>query len=149
MYSKQVLKHFQNPHNQGKIKNPTVIGTAGSPVCGDTMKLYLKTQKHVLSKAEGSKLKTGEKSPLIPLYERGKDKIEDIKFETLGCAAAIASSSALTDMAKDKTLDEAEKITKEDVVKKLGGLPEEKVHCSLLAVDALKDAIDKLKLKKI
>lgn len=136
MYSKEVLKHFKNPHNQGKMKNPTVAGSSGSAVCGDTMKIYLKIQN--------SKIKTGEKSPLIPLYERGKDKIEDIKFETLGCAAAIASSSVLTDMAKGKTLDEAEKITKQDVVEKLGGLPEEKVHCSLLAVDALKDAINKL-----
>ncbi len=118
MYSKKVLQHFQNPHNQGKLDNPTVVGQSGSAVCGDTMSLYLKVDK---------------------------DVIEDIKFETLGCAAAIASSSVLTDLAKGKSLDEAMKITKQEVVDELGGLPEPKVHCSLLAVDALKDAIEKLR----
>lgn len=148
MYTKQVLKHFKNPHNQGKMSNPTVVGTAGNPVCGDTMKVYLKVKSPSFAKAaegkQNAKLKTGEKSPLVPLYERGKDKIEDIKFETLGCAAAIASSSVLTDMVKGKTLEYAEKVTKDDVAEKLGGLPEHKVHCSLIAVDALHDAIEKL-----
>ena len=120
MYSQKVLKHFENPHNQGKIDEPSIIGKAGSSVCGDTMNLYLKIDK---------------------------DIIEDIKFETLGCAAAIASSSAFTDMVKGKTIDEAEKIKKEDVIKNLGGLPEHKAHCSLLAVDALKNAIEKYKNK--
>ncbi|MFH1029656.1 MAG: iron-sulfur cluster assembly scaffold protein [bacterium] len=148
MYSKQVLKHFKNPHNQGKMENPTVIGVAGNPVCGDTMKVYIKVKSKKLKvKSDGktSLLRRGTKSPLIPLCEMGKCKIEDIKFETLGCAAAIASSSVLTDMAKGKTLDEALKITKEDVVKKLGGLPLHKEHCSLIAVDALGDAIKKLR----
>ncbi|MFH0856500.1 MAG: iron-sulfur cluster assembly scaffold protein [bacterium] len=140
MYTKQVLKHFKNPHNQGKMDKPTVVGTAGNLVCGDTMKVYLKVQSGKTS-PNPSLSKRGN-TPLAPL-KRGI--IDDIKFETLGCAAAIASSSVLTDMVKGKTLDYAEKITKDDVAKKLGGLPEHKVHCSLIAVDALKDAIDKLK----
>ncbi|MFH0854433.1 MAG: iron-sulfur cluster assembly scaffold protein [bacterium] len=148
MYSKQVLKHFKNPHNQGKMENPTVIGVAGNPVCGDTMKIYIKVSAKGGSASGGKSGKINncdKKSSLIPLCERGKCKIEDIKFETLGCAAAIASSSVLTDMAKGKTLGEALEITKGDVIKKLGGLPSHKEHCSLIAVDALRNAIDKLK----
>src|SRR4030042_567903 len=147
MYSKQVLKHFKRPHNQGKMEKPSFAGTAGSPVCGDTLKVYLKVSAKGGSASGGQscgkvdwnkKRNRGKKSPhsaiaqgrlLIPLYERGKHKIEDIKFETLGCAAAIASSSVLTDMAKGKSLDAAMKITKEAVVKKLGGLPLHKEHC--------------------
>lgn len=118
MYSEKVLKHFKNPHNQGKIENPTVVGNAGSEICGDTMSLYLIVDN---------------------------DIIKDVKFETLGCAAAIASSSVLTDLVKGKSLDEAMKITKQAVVDELNGLPENKVHCSLLAVDALRSAIEKIK----
>lgn len=135
MYTKQVLKHFQNPHNQGKMKNPTTIGKAGNPICSDTMAIYIKLK-------DSSLIKNSQGSDL------NKSVIEDIKFETLGCAAAIASSSVLTDLAKGKTLEKAMQITKEDVIKKLGGLPEHKIHCSLLAVDALKDAIKNLKIKK-
>lgn len=120
MYSEKVLKHFKNPHNQGKITKPTVIGKAGNPVCGDVMKLYLK------------------------IDENGKDKkehiIKDIKFETLGCAAAIAISSMLTDLVKGKTIKQAKKISKQDVVDGLDGLPPVKMHCSMLAVEALNKA---------
>ena len=114
MYSDKVLDHFRNPRNQGVIEDADAIGQEGNPVCGDIMKMYLKIKD---------------------------DKIEDIKFETLGCAAAIAVSSALTEMAKGKTLVAAETLTKDDVVAYLGGLPEVKVHCSMLGVDALKQAI--------
>lgn len=114
MYSKKVLQHFRHPKNMGRIKNPDAIGEAGNPVCGDVMKLYLKIDK---------------------------DRIKDIKFETLGCAAAIANSSILTEMVKGKTLDFALKIRKDDIVKELGGLPPIKIHCSVLATEALKNAI--------
>ncbi len=120
MYSEKVLDHFKNPRNQGVIDNADAIGQEGNPVCGDIMKIYLKIKD---------------------------DKIDDIKFETLGCAAAISVSSALTEMVKGKTLDEAEKMTKDDVVEYLGGLPAVKVHCSMLGVDALHAAIMSYKEK--
>jgi len=96
MYTQKVLDHFKNPHNQGEMKDCDAVGQEGNPVCGDVMKIYLKIKNNI---------------------------IEDVKFETLGCAAAIAVSSDLTDMVKGKTLEEAMKITKDDVVKDLGGLP--------------------------
>jgi len=114
MYTDKVLEHFRNPHNQGVIEDADAVGQEGNAQCGDIMKIYLKVKD---------------------------DKIDDIKFETLGCAAAIAVSSALTDMAKGKTLAEAEAITKNDIVESLGGLPNPKIHCSMLGVDALRTAI--------
>ena len=114
-YSKKVLKYFQNPRNQGKIKNPDGVGMAGNPICGDIMKIYIKVKDN---------------------------KIKDIKFETLGCAAAIASPSMLTEMVRGKTLKQALKVTKKDIVKKLGGLPVIKIHCSMMAVEALHKAIE-------
>ncbi|MEK7202815.1 MAG: iron-sulfur cluster assembly scaffold protein [Patescibacteria group bacterium] len=125
-YSKKVLKHFQNPRNQGKIKNPDAVGQAGNPVCGDIMKIYLKIKKQ-----ENEKTREQE------------DIISDIKFETLGCVAAISVSSVLTDMAKNKTLTKALEITKDQIVKDLGGLPAQKIHCSMLGVEALRQAIGK------
>jgi nitrogen fixation NifU-like protein len=100
----------------GKMKNPDATGKAGNPICGDQLELYIKVKDN---------------------------KIKEIKFRTLGCAAAIAVSSVLTEMAKGKTLDEAEKISGQDIVKELGGLPQVKFHCSLLAHEALRDAIKK------
>ena len=113
-YSKKVLEHFNNPKNMGELKNPDGVGQVGNPTCGDVMKVAIKVKN---------------------------DKIINIKFQTLGCAAAIASSSVLTELAKGKSLDEAAKISRDDVVKALDGLPSEKVHCSVLAQDALKEAI--------
>ena len=121
MYSKKVLEHFQNPHNQGKMDDATAVGEDGSQACGDVVKFYLKVKD---------------------------DVIEDVKFETLGCAAAIATSSALTDMVKGKTVDEALKITKDQLIEDLGGLPTPKIHCSVLGVDALHKAIENYKNKK-
>ncbi|MDD5569260.1 MAG: iron-sulfur cluster assembly scaffold protein [Candidatus Pacebacteria bacterium] len=118
MYSEKVLEHFKKPHNQGEIKNADAVGEVGNPVCGDVMKIYIKMEK---------------------------DVIKDVKFETLGCAAAIAVSSALTDMVKNKTIDEALKITKDQIVEDLGGLPPVKVHCSMLGVEALHQAIENYK----
>jgi len=119
-YSKKVLEHFKNPHNQGAIKDADAVGKVGNPTCGDVMKIYLKIEN---------------------------DKIKDIKFETLGCAAAIAVSSALTDMVKGKALGKALKITKDQIVKELGGLPPIKIHCSMLGIEALHKAIESYKDK--
>ncbi|MBW6440663.1 Fe-S cluster assembly scaffold protein NifU [Patescibacteria group bacterium] len=116
MYTKKVIEHFTKPHNYGKIEEADAIGEAGNPVCGDLMKIYLKVQNNV---------------------------IKEIKFETLGCAAAIATSSITTDLAKGKTLTEALNISNQDVADSLQGLPPIKMHCSNLAASALHDAIKK------
>lgn len=119
LYSKKVMKYFRNPHNFGRIEKPDGLGKVGNPVCGDVMWLYIKVGKN----------------------KKGEETIKDIKFETFGCVAAISTSSMITDLAKGKTLKYAEEITKDSIIKGLGGLPPIKVHCSLLAVDALKAAI--------
>ena len=121
-YTKKVLEHFKNPHNYGKMKNPDGVGKVGNVACGDVMWLYIKIGK--------KKIKNKE-----------QEIIKDIKFETYGCTAAIASSSMITDIAKRKTLDQAINISKDDVVKSLEGLPPIKIHCSVLATDALAEAI--------
>ena len=118
-YTEKVIRHFQTPHNYGKMENPDGIGKVGNIVCGDVMWLYIKVGKS----------------------DSKKEIIQDIKFETFGCVAAIATSSAITDMAKGKTLDAALKIDKAGIVKELGGLPPVKLHCSVLAADALAEAI--------
>ena len=120
-YSSNVMEHFLHPHNMGEIINPDGEGQVGNMVCGDIMKIQIKVKDN---------------------------KIQDIKFKTLGCAAAISSTSVLTDLAKGKTLEEAIRITREDVVKELGGLPAVKIHCSVLAQDALKKAIKDYESKK-
>lgn len=121
MYSEKVMNHFKNPHNMGNIKDPDGVGEVGNPICGDIMKLYIKVNDNIIT---------------------------DIKFETLGCGAAIATSSMITDMAKGETLEEAVKITRQDVADELGGLPPIKMHCSNLAADALKKAIEDYKNKQ-
>ena len=118
IYTKKVMEHFRNPHNLGKIKNPDGIGEVGNLTCGDVMHLYIKIGK-----------------------SKGKEIIKNIKFETFGCAAAISTSSVITDLAKGKTLKQAMKIDNNNVVESLGSLPPIKIHCSLLAVDALSEAI--------
>jgi len=120
MYSKKVMEHFQKPHNMGEMKNPDGVGTVGNPVCGDMMKIFIKVKDN---------------------------KIADIKFQTYGCAAAIATSSMITDLAKGKTLEEAEKITRKNVSDALEGLPPVKEHCSNLAADGLKAAIEDYRKK--
>ena len=114
MYSEKLIEHFKHPHNVGVMEDADIIGEAGSPQCGDTTTVYLKLDGNVIS---------------------------DITFQTYGCAAAIASSSVLTDMVKGMTVEDALKVTKSDIVDALGGMPSEKVHCSLLAEDALKEAL--------
>jgi len=132
MYSQTVLKHFQNPHNQGQIPDADGVGQVGNPLCGDTMKIYLKIERN---KKKGK------------IQDISNDIIKDIKFETMGCGAAIASTSILTDLVKGKTIGQALKITKQDVVDALGGLPKIKIHCSLLAIDGLKAAVEDYKSK--
>jgi len=114
-YNKNVMDHFQNPRNMGVIKKPDAEATVGNPTCGDVMKIMLK-------------IKDG--------------KIKEIKFQTMGCVAAIASSSMLTELAKGKTLEESKRISNKDVAEALGQLPPIKIHCSNLAADALKLAIE-------
>ena len=114
MYSEKVLEHFKDPQNVGEMKDADGLGTVGNPVCGDMMSMYIKVKD---------------------------DKIEDISFKTFGCGAAIATSSMTTELAKGKTLDDAMKISRQDVADALDGLPPVKMHCSNLAADALHEAI--------
>ena len=118
-YNEKVLEHFRNPRNVGKIENPDGVGKVGNIICGDVMWIYIKIKKN----------------------DGGEEIIQEIKFETFGCVAALAISSALTDLAKGKTLEGALEINKNDVVNSLGGLPTIKIHCSILAIDALWEAI--------
>lgn len=121
MYSKKVLEHFNNPKNQGRIKDPDGVGQVGNPVCGDIMKVYIKVKDN---------------------------KISEIKFETLGCGAAIATSSMTTELAKGKSLDKAYQITRGQIARELDGLPPSKLHCSNLASEALKKAIEDYRAQK-
>jgi nitrogen fixation NifU-like protein len=124
-YSKKVMQHFIHPKNVGEIKDADGIGKVGNPICGDIMYVYIKVAK-----------------------KNGKEIIKNIKFKTMGCAAAIATSSMITELAKGKTLKEAMKITRNDVANELGGLPPIKMHCSNLAADALHEAIKNYMKKK-
>ena len=114
-YSKKVMDHFMNPRNVGEIESPDGYGKVGNPVCGDLMEIFIRVKE---------------------------DKVEDIKFRTFGCASAIAVSSMVTEMAKGMSLEEAMKITRDDVADELGGLPPQKLHCSNLGADALHAAIE-------
>ncbi len=129
LYTPKVMATFKNPHNYGKIKNADGIGKVGNIVCGDVMWLYIKVSQN----------------------KQKEDFIKDIKFETFGCVAAISTSSIITDLVKGKTIKDALKITKDNVIESLGGLPKIKYHCSVLAVDALIEAIYDyyIKTKKI
>jgi len=115
IYSEKVMEHFGNPRNVGVIEDADGVGEVGNPICGDVMKITIKVDD---------------------------DRIDDIKFQTLGCGAAIATSSIVTEMAKGMTLGEAAAITKDQVAQELGGLPPAKMHCSVLATDGLKVAVD-------
>ena len=120
MYTEKVKDHFFNPRNVGEIKDADGVGTVGNPTCGDVMTIYIKVKDEI---------------------------IIDIKFKTFGCAAAVATSSILTEMTKGKMLDEALEITRDDVANELGGLPAIKLHCSNLAADALREAINDYRKK--
>lgn len=114
------MDHFRNPRNVGSIENPDGYGKVGNPVCGDLMEMFIKVGKN----------------------DKGEDIIDDIKFRTFGCGSAVSTSSMVTEMAKGMTLDDAYKITRSDVADELDGLPPIKMHCSNLAADALKAAIN-------
>ena len=120
-YNEKVIEVFSNPKNVGKIENADAVGTVGNATCGDIMKIYLKIENNV---------------------------IVDAKFQTFGCAAAIATSSTATEMIIGKTVDEAEKLTNADVVDNLGGLPAQKMHCSVLAEEAIREAIKDYRSKQ-
>lgn len=120
-YSKKVLEHFLNPRNVGIIENPDGYGKVGNPVCGDLMEMFIRVKD---------------------------DIITDIKFRTFGCGSAIATSSMVTEMAKGMHVDQAMKLTRNDVANELEGLPPQKMHCSNLAADALHEAIKDYKRKK-
>ena len=113
-YTEQVMDHFMNPRNMGEMENPDGVGTVGNAKCGDIMRIYIKVEDNVIT---------------------------DVKFKTFGCGAAIATSSKATELVKGKTIDEALQITNKAVMEALGGLPPVKVHCSVLAEEALHAAI--------
>ena len=121
IYSKKVMEHFKNPRNVGEIPNASGIGNVGNPVCGDIMRLYIKVENNI---------------------------IVDAKFKTFGCGAAIATSSMVTELVKGKTVEDALKISNRAVAEALGGLPPIKMHCSLLAEQALRSAIEDYLKKK-
>jgi len=127
------MDHFRHPRNMGEMKNADGAATVGNPVCGDVMRMFLRVGKR----------------PASAKASAGKEEyIEDIKFQTLGCGAAIASSSVATEMIKGKSLKEAKKVTNKDVLAALGDLPKSKIHCSVLAQEAIGKAIDDYKKKK-
>ena len=121
MYSEKVMEHFANPRNVGEIPDADGIGKVGNPTCGDVMWLYIKVKDNMIA---------------------------DIKFKTFGCGAAIATSSMITELARGKTIEEAKKISRQDVAESLDGLPPVKMHCSNLAADALREAIKDYEAKK-
>ncbi len=120
-YSDEVMDHFENPRNVGEIENADGVGVVGNAVCGDVMKMYIKVED---------------------------DVITDVKFKTFGCASAIATSSMATEMIKNKTIDEALELTNKAVAEALDGLPAVKMHCSVLAEEAVQAAIEDYKSKK-
>ena len=115
MYTEKVMEHFANPRNMGEVENPDGVGQVGNPVCGDVMRITIKVRD---------------------------GRLADVKFKTLGCAAAIATSSITTEMAKGLTLEEAMQISRRQVAEQLGGLPPNKMHCSNLAAEGLHAAIE-------
>ena len=121
VYSEQVMEHFKNPRNVGEMESPDGTGHVGNPVCGDIMELYIKVKDNIIT---------------------------DAKFKTFGCGAAIATSSMVTELVKGKSIDEALKISNRAVAEALGGLPPVKMHCSVLAEEALKSAIDDYRNKQ-
>lgn len=121
MYSEQVMEHFRNPRNMGVIEDADGVGEVGNPTCGDMMRITIKVED---------------------------DRLADVKFQTLGCGAAVATSSMVTEMAKGKTLDEAMQISNKSVAESLGGLPPNKMHCSNLAADGLHAAIEDYRAKR-
>jgi nitrogen fixation protein NifU and related proteins len=123
MYNEKVMEHFKHPRNMGELKNPDAIGEVGNPMCGDMMKVTMK-------------------------IDPGTRIIEDIKFKTFGCVSAIACSSVTTDLVKGKTVEEARKLGKKEVIDALGELPPIKHHCSVLSTEAINKALDDYEAKQ-
>jgi nitrogen fixation NifU-like protein len=119
-YTEKVIDHYQNPRNMGELDDPDGVGVVGNPTCGDMMQIQIKVQD---------------------------DRIEDVKFKTFGCGAAIATTSVATELIKGKTVEEALQVTNRDVMEVLGGLPPVKVHCSLLAEQAIRAAVEDYRSK--
>lgn len=126
VYSNKVMEHVQNPKNVGEMKNPDGVATVGNPVCGDIMRFFIKVGKN----------------------KEGVEIFKDVKFQTLGCGAAIATSSMITTMVKGQPLSTITKISKKTIIDALGGLPISKIHCSVLADEGLKKAVEDYKQKK-
>ena len=120
-YTEKVVDHFQNPRNMGDLENPDGVGVVGNPTCGDMMQIQIKVRD---------------------------DRIEDVRFKTFGCGAAIATTSVATELIKGKTIEEALQVTNRDVMEVLGGLPPGKVHCSLLAEEAIQAAVKDYRSKR-
>jgi len=125
MYTEKVMEHFKHPKYLKEMKDPDAVGVVGNPTCGDVMHVYIKVGK-----------------------KDGKEIIGDISVQTFGCVAAISTSDVVCDLALGRTLEEAKKITREDIIKELGSLPPIKIHCSVLAQDGLKKAIEDYEKKK-
>ena len=125
MYTEKLIERFRNPKHAGEIKDADATATVGNPVCGDVMNYYMKVN-----------------------IKDGKEIIGDIKFKTYGCAAAIASSDVLCELARGKTLEEAKKLSRKDLVNELGGLPPVKMHCTDLAIKGLRKVIEEYEKKK-
>lgn len=119
-YSEKVMDHFENPRNQGVIENPEGVGEVGNPQCGDIMKIYIKVDENIIS---------------------------DVKFQTFGCGAAVASSSMATELIKGKTIEDAWELSNKAVASALEGLPPQKMHCSVLAEEAIHKAINDYRIK--
>jgi nitrogen fixation NifU-like protein len=120
-YTEKVIDHYQNPRNLGELEDADGVGVVGNPTCGDMMQIQIKVRD---------------------------DRIEDVKFKTFGCGAAIATTSVATELIKGKTIEEALQVTNRDVMEVLGGLPPVKVHCSLLAEEAIKAAVEDYRNKQ-
>lgn len=125
-YSDKIMDHFRNPRNLGEIKDADGVGTVGNPSCGDVMKMFIKVSKH----------------------KDGVEYIDDVQFQTLGCGAAIASSSIATELVKGKSLAEALKVTGRHIANEMGKFPPAKFHCSILAEEGIKKAIEDYQAKK-
>lgn len=152
-YSKEVMDHFANPRNVGEIVDADGVGEVGNMKCGDVMYVYIKVGKRIKNVISTEPKASGE------IYQKDlstnarddnnkEEFIEDVKFKTLGCAAAIASSSMMTELAKGKSLEEAENLSRDDINEALGILPKQKYHCSILSAEGIHKAIADYKSKQ-
>ena len=142
LYSKKIMDHFRNPRNLGVIKNADGVGTVGNPNCGDVMRIFIKVGERTNPKSKAQMSNEIQSSNVKEKY------IKDIKFQTLGCGAAIASSSIATELVKGKTIKEALKLSSKEIAEQMGKFPPAKYHCSILAEEGIKKAIADYRLKR-